>query len=174
MLFPTLHTARLSLRPFAAGDMGELLAYTADPQAMAYVGGPLDETAARAFIERNGDSAAEAAAVVLAAEGRLIGHLIFHPWFAPQTFEIGWVFHPQYCGRGYATEGAQALLAYGFERLGLHRIIATCQPENPASARVMEKLGMRREGHFRQCIQREGGVWWDAYFYAILSQEWPG
>ena len=110
--------------------------------------------------------------MVLKETGQLIGHMVFHPWFAPRTYEIGWVFHPGWHGRGYATEAARALLDYGFRELGLHRIIATCQPENPASYRVMEKIGMRREGHFRKCIYRGGETWWDEYFYAILAEEW--
>ena len=65
-----------------------------------------------------------------------------------------------------------ALLKHGFESLHLHRIIATCQPENAPSYRVMEKLGMRREGHFRQCFYRGEDHWWDEYFYAILEDEW--
>jgi len=67
---------------------------------------------------------------------------------------MGWVFHRAYHGHGYATEAAGALLQYSFAALHLHRIIATCQPENVASWRVMEKLGMRREAHFRKCIKR--------------------
>jgi RimJ/RimL family protein N-acetyltransferase len=98
--------------------------------------------------------------------------MVFHPWFAPRTYEIGWVIHPDYQRRGYASEAAAALLRYGFEEMALHRIIATCQPENPASYGVMEKIGMRREGHFRQCIHRGGDLWWDEYFYALLADEW--
>jgi [ribosomal protein S5]-alanine N-acetyltransferase len=65
-----------------------------------------------------------------------------------------------------------ALLQYGFETLHLHRIIATCQPENVASCRVVEKLGMRREAHFRKCVRRPDNGWWDEYFYALLEGEW--
>lgn len=111
-------------------------------------------------------------AVALKADKVLIGHIVFHPWFAPQTHEIGWVFNKRYHGQGYATEAAYALLEYGFERLRLHRVIATCQPENVPSYRVMEKLGMRREGHFQKCIYRGESRWWDEYFYAMLEEEW--
>jgi RimJ/RimL family protein N-acetyltransferase len=127
---------------------------------------------AQAFVNIHQGGEAEMWPVVLREEGQLIGHMVFHPWFAPRTYEIGWVFHSGYQGRGYATEAALALLDYGFRELGLHRIIATCQPENPASYRVMEKIGMRREGHFRKCIYRPDGTWWDEYFYAILAEEW--
>ena len=66
----------------------------------------------------------------------------------------------------------RAVKLTGFETLGLHRVIATCQPENTASWRVMEKLGMRREAHFRKGHYR-GATWWDEYFYALLAKEWP-
>jgi RimJ/RimL family protein N-acetyltransferase len=56
--------------------------------------------------------------------------------------------------------------------LKAHRVIATCQPENVASWRVAEKLGLRREGHFRACLYRAPGVWWDEYFYALLAEEY--
>ena len=57
--------------------------------------------------------------------------------------------------------------------LGLHRVIATCETDNAASVRVMERLGMRREAHFQQCYLREDGTCSDEYFYAVLADEWP-
>ncbi len=74
----------------------------------------------------------------------------------------------------WETEAAFSLLRYSFEELHLHRVIATCQPENIPSYRVMEKLGMRREGFFRKCIYRGGNTWCDEYFYAMLEEEWFG
>ena len=65
-----------------------------------------------------------------------------------------------------------ALLGYGFETLGLHRIIATCQPENVASWRVMEKLGMLRDAHFRKVFPVDEATWLDEYLYAILEEDW--
>jgi [ribosomal protein S5]-alanine N-acetyltransferase len=90
----------------------------------------------------------------------LIGHIAFFKYFGEHTFEIGWVFNPKYCNKGYASEAAYALLKYGFEELKLHRIIATCQPENTGSYRVMEKIGMRREGYFKSASPTEmsGGM----------------
>jgi ribosomal-protein-alanine N-acetyltransferase len=105
---------------------------------------------------------------------RLVGHMDFHPWFVGATHEIGWAIGRPHQGRGYATEAARALVAYAFETLRCHRVIATCQPENPASWRVMEKLGMRREAHFRQCLLQDTGEWWDEYFYALLAGEYFG
>ncbi|PES74780.1 GNAT family N-acetyltransferase, partial [Bacillus anthracis] len=80
------------------------------------------------------------------------------------------VFNPKYFNKGYASEAAQATLKYGFKEMKLHRIIATCQSENTPSYRVMEKIGMRREGYFKKCIPH-GNEWWDEYYYAILEEE---
>jgi RimJ/RimL family protein N-acetyltransferase len=97
----------------------------------------------------------------------------FHAWFQPRTYEIGWAFGQAHQGKGYATEAGRALVAHAFGSLGAHRVIATCQPENTASWRVAEKLGLRREGHFRACLYRAPGIWWDEYFYALLADEYP-
>lgn len=168
----TVETPRLVIRPLAPDDWRAVHAYASDAAVMRYVpGGALSEDRARAFVGGNGGDEARAAAV-LKSEGRLIGHLPFHPWFAPRIYEIGWVFHPRYHGRGYATEAAAALLRHGFEALGLHRVVAACQPENAASRRVMEKIGMRREAHFRKCFQVDETTWLDEYLYAILEEDW--
>ncbi|CCN80472.1 putative Acyl-CoA N-acyltransferase (fragment) (fragment) [Vibrio nigripulchritudo SFn27] len=81
------------------------------------------------------------------------------------------MIHPDSQKKGYAFEAAKALMEHGFAKMNIQRIVATCQPENTASYQLMEKLGMRREGHFKQCIQRSNGEWCDEYFYAILKTE---
>ncbi|WP_288089053.1 GNAT family N-acetyltransferase [Roseiflexus sp.] len=80
-------------------------------------------------------------------------------------------FNWRYWGRGYATEAMRALFEYGFETSGLHRIADTCDARHAASVRVMEKLGMRREAHYRETIW-DGAHWHDEYGYAILAREW--
>lgn len=173
MLTNPLETEHLLIRPFAADDWQALHTYASIPDVMTYMEEDvMNESDAQAFVQQQITDDVTAYPVVLKEEKRLIGHLIYHPWFAPQTYEIGWVLHPNYHRRGYTTQGAQALLQYGFEHQKLHRIIATCQPENVASYRVMEKIGMRREGHFQKCNYRGNDVWWDEYFYAILADEW--
>jgi [ribosomal protein S5]-alanine N-acetyltransferase len=173
MQIQPIETERLYIRHFELQDWEAVYAYTADATVMSFIPeGQFTEAQSRQFVEKNSGVEAEAFPVILKAQNKLIGHLIFHSWFAPQTYEIGWLFHPTYQGHGYATESAQALLQYCFENLKCHRVIATCQPENPASFRVMEKIGMKREGHFRKCIHRGENNWWDEFFYAILDEEW--
>lgn len=173
MLVQPLETRRLTLRRFAHQDWQVVQSYATNPAVMHYIEeGVMTLTQVQTWVDSNLGESAQAFPVILKQTGQLIGHMVFHLWFAPRTYEIGWVFHPAHQGQGYATEAAAALLRYAFTELQAHRVIATCQPENPASYRVMEKIGMRREGHFQQCIPRPDGSWWDEYFYAVLAEEW--
>jgi RimJ/RimL family protein N-acetyltransferase len=85
--------------------------------------------------------------------------------------EIGYIVHPAHSGHGYATEAAAPLLAVAFDELGLHRVIGRTEARNVASARVLEKLGMRREAHL---VENEWvkGEWQSELVYAILDREW--
>lgn len=87
--------------------------------------------------------------------------------------EIGYVLHPAYWGQGFATEMANVLLAFGFEQLDMHRVFATCDPENIASFKVMEKVGFQPEGRIRDHMRINGG-WRDSLIYSMLSDEWQG
>jgi len=168
-----IETARLRLRVIVASDSPAIFAYMSDPRVTAFLPeGCLDEEGSRAFARKHAGAAGQALAVVEKASGQMIGHMPFYPWSAPETYEIGWAFGHAHQGKGYATEAGQALIAHAFEALKAHRVIATCQPENVASWRVAEKLGLRREGCFRACIYRAPGVWWDEFFYALLAEEY--
>ena len=81
------------------------------------------------------------------------------------------MFHPEHHGRGYATEATAELLRLGFEELGLHRMYGRLDARNSASARVLEKLGMRHEA---QLVENEWvkGEWTDEAIYAMLDREW--
>lgn len=84
--------------------------------------------------------------------------------------EVGFMLGRPFWGRGYAGEAAARLLAFGFDELRLHRIVGECDPENLASSRLMERLGMRREGWMRDA-RWEKGAWRDRIGYAILEAE---
>jgi RimJ/RimL family protein N-acetyltransferase len=168
-----IETPRLTLRRFGAADGPAVHRYMGDPVVTQWLPrGLLDAAGARAFAERNAGRRPRALAVVERASGELIGHMDYHPWFGAR--EIGWAIGRPYQRQGYATEAARALLGHAFGTLHSHRVVATCQPQNVASWRVMEKLGMRREGHFLQHIRRDTGEWWDEYFYALLADEYFG
>jgi len=85
--------------------------------------------------------------------------------------EIGYILHPDHHGRGFATEAVRPLLELGFRCFGMRRIVGRIEPRNTASARVLEKLGMRREAHF---VENEliRGEWQSEAVYALLAAEW--
>jgi RimJ/RimL family protein N-acetyltransferase len=169
--FAPIETERLILRRFVPADGRAVHRYMSDARVTAFLPeGVMSPARARAFAARNAMKP-QAIAVIEKTGDELIGHMPFHPWFGPSTWEVGWALARDRQGLGYATEAASALLGYAFGALACHRVIATCQPENAASWRVAEKLRMRREAHFRKALPRPGDVWWDEYFYAILAEE---
>ena len=174
-----LTTKRLVLREFEAEDWRAVLAYQSHPLYLRY--NPWThrtEQDARAFVRRFiGLSEEERRAkfqlaITLAPGWQLIGNAgirmkALNDWEA----DIGYELDPRYWGRGYATEAADALLAFGFRELKLHRVWAQCIAENTASAHVLEKIGMRQEGHLRENEWMKDR-WWDTLLYAILEDEW--
>jgi RimJ/RimL family protein N-acetyltransferase len=111
-------------------------------------------------------------AITLPGDDTLIGNVGIrrkpeNDWEA----DIGYELNPTYWRRGYATEAARAVVAYGFRDLGVHRISAWCNAENGASERVMQHVGMRLEGRLRD-HEFFKDRWWDTLLYAILRPEW--
>lgn len=101
-----------------------------------------------------------------------VGEVHIHVYVGERkSWEIGYSILPAYQRQGYCFEAAAAVLHIAFEELGAHRVVAMCNARNEASYRLMEKLGMRREGVFREELPRDG-AWDDQYFYAILDSEY--
>ncbi len=172
-------TERLLLRPFRHGDEADVLAYRSREDVVRYMHAePLPEDAAEAFIaERLGATqiAADNDGIILAVEhdGRVIGDVVIRTGqLADRQAEIGWAFNPEYHGRGFAAEAARELLVLAFCDLGMHRAWAQIDPRNRASARLCERLGMRKEAHFVQDMWFKG-AWGDTTIYALLAAEWP-
>jgi RimJ/RimL family protein N-acetyltransferase len=120
----------------------------------------------------DGDRLILALAVVLPETEAVIGDVaLFRQSREHRQGELGYMFHPDYNGKGYATEAARTMLRLGFENFGLHRIVGRIDARNAPSARVLEHLGMRREAHF---VQNEfiKGEWTDEIVYAMLEDEW--
>ena len=175
----SLQTRRLELREFAPDDAAAIQEYAGDVDVVRFLDwGPNapEDTAqflARARAARDAvPRAAYHLGIVLRAGGALIGGCRIEIRSAEnENGDLGYVLGRRHWGRGYATEAVQSLLDFGFRRLELHRIWATCDVDNHASARVLEKVGMRREGRLRQ-IARRHGEWRDSYLYALLGPEW--
>jgi RimJ/RimL family protein N-acetyltransferase len=182
MLRPTfpLRTERLLLRPFREDDLEALYAMQSREDVTRYLyWGPRTPDEARHMLERlmrmtaiDDDSGALRLAALLPDSGVLIGDFsLQHVSREHKQGEIGFIVHPDHHGQGYATEAAKVLLRLGFEELGLHRIVGRCDARNAASARLMERLGMRREAHLRE-NEFVKGEWCDELIYAILASEW--
>lgn len=177
--FPIM-TERLCLRAFNRGDVDAVFAYRGREDVARYLfDAPLSrDECALAIRQRTAQLALEAEndRIILAVELRegaqLVGEisLIYRSAEARQG-EVGWIFHPDFQGRGFAREAAGRLLQLAFEEGEFHRIYARCDAGNEASWRLMERLGMRREAHFREHALFKGG-WDEEYYYALLEGEW--
>lgn len=175
-----LRTDRLLLRPFELRDVDDVLAYRRLPDVMRHMlVGTADRDAVVEGVrhmmietEIGPDGGVATFAVVLPERDTVIGEVSLVLRSAVHRGgEIGYVFHPAHQGRGLATEASAELLRFGFDDLGLHRIYGMCSARNAASARLMERLGMRREAYFVGSRWSKG-AWRDELIYAILADEW--
>jgi RimJ/RimL family protein N-acetyltransferase len=174
-----LFTLRLTIREYQKTDFLDIHKYASDPETVQYMTwGPNTPEETRKFI----DLAIYQQQVVprvnfhfviiLLKTEKIIGGCGIHICVPDQhTAVVGYCLNKGYWMQGYGTETLGALLKFGFEQVGIHRIIATCDTRNIGSMRVMEKNGMRREAHFIQQIWQKG-EWRDSYLYAILRNEW--
>lgn len=173
-------TPSLILRPFTDADFEAAAAMMGDPALTRFLhwGPRTPEQSREAFAKRRAGGAAVPGADYLAlalvdkASGALAGEVsLMQMANADGNGEIGYILAAGFHGRGLGTEAARAMMALGFEAFGLRRITATCDARNAASARIMEKLGMRREAHFVKNAWVKG-EWTSALVYAVLAEEW--
>lgn len=170
-------TERLLLRPFTLADVDAVHAYHSLAEVARYqMWEPRTRDQVAVELEKWTSQSAEgcsvACAVTLMETGELIGDVVLmHRDKEARQAEIGYSFDPEFGGHGYATEAAAALLEIGFGKLNLHRVFARCDARNEPSWRVMERIGMRREAHFREHAIFKGD-WDEEFYYAMLSDEW--
>ncbi len=174
---PAIETKRLILRPHNLDDAPELqrligdrdIAFTTTNIPHPYEDGMAEEwIQARQEKFEKGEKAEFA--IVHRAQGRLIGGVGLSIDMQNESTEIGYWIGKPYWGQGYCTEAARAVLEYGFEVLGLNRVHSRHFTRNPASGRVMQKIGMKHEGHLRQAIKK-WGKFEDWEIYGILRGE---
>ncbi|MET7335739.1 GNAT family N-acetyltransferase [Nonomuraea sp. NPDC005650] len=178
-LYP-ITTGRLLLRPFTLDDLDAVHAYESRADVARYLYWEArDRDTSRAFLDKRAtrttltdEGDALDLAVTLRDTGDLIGQALLI-WTSRQhrQGEIGYIFHPDHHGHGYAPEAAREMLRLGFRDLDLHRIVGRLDARNTASARVLEKLHMRREATL---VDNEyvKGEWATEAVYAILRTEW--
>jgi RimJ/RimL family protein N-acetyltransferase len=181
-LVHSLRTERLTLRPATAADADATWKY----RRLDSVGEWLTEvpTDLEAYRVTFADTARLANTVVVELDGDLIGDFMLRiedAWAQSEVVdqarnaqaEVGWVLDPAHTGHGYATEAVRAIVGYCFTHLGVRRVVASCFLANGTSWRLMERVGMRREGHAVAESLHRSEQWLDTVTYAVLAQEWP-
>jgi RimJ/RimL family protein N-acetyltransferase len=174
-----IETERLTIRALLPDDGADIHAIYADPEVSRYLyTEPMDLEASRRYAAERGDPviAKDGDGVNLAGQlretGRVVATLYVHlSSTAHSQGEVGYVVAPAYAGRGLATEGAREMLAIGFDRWNLHRMVGRLDARNAASAAVLRKLGMREEALFRE-NEWVKGEWTDERVFAMLAEEW--
>jgi ribosomal-protein-alanine N-acetyltransferase len=172
-----IETERLIVRPFLENDYKELHEYLSLPEIYRFERGEPISLKQAKKITRDWAKGENFWAAILKENKKLVGHLSFFPEGFPdfKTWQVGYIFHPKYQNKGYATETTQAIIKYAFSELGAHRIVIHCSPDNIASWKTAEKCGLRREGlekkNFLHPDENDKPVWFDSYIYAILDEE---
>ena len=175
---PTLNTKRLILRPFTLADAPELQRLANAPEIAAttlHIPHPYPDGMAEFWIKQHAVMFEDRDGVVFAIELRrkatLIGCVGLGCDPENQNAELGYWIGVPYWNRGYASEAARMVVVFGFAYFGLHRIKSSYFGSNPASGRVMEKIGMRFEGRRREQLFKEGRGFEDVVEYGILSED---
>ncbi len=175
---PSIQTERLILREFVKSDWKAVHEYAGDTDVVSFLEwGPNSPDETVAFLEgtlacqRERPRRIFEFAITLKDDGKLIGACGIRLQDNDQELaEIGYCYNKNYWGKGFASEACAAVMNFGFKNLGLHRVIATCDGNNLASAALLRKCGMRQEGYFIQ-ERRVRGEWRDTLLFAILREE---
>jgi RimJ/RimL family protein N-acetyltransferase len=176
-----LETERLIIRNFETNDSHDLFDYLSLPITYIFEPGePITlEQATSLTEERKGNN--DFLAVILKRENKMIGHLYFKQVEPLEfmTWELGYIFNPNYQNNGYCTEASRKIMEYGFLNLNAHKIVAFCNPKNPSSWHVLEKIGMKKEGVFieKAFFKRDisgNPIWHDCFAYGLLHSEYKG
>ena len=167
-----IETDRLVLRRFRKEDLQDLYEYLSDEETVRFeTYKPMDMDEVNANLDWR-ISTDEMIAVELKSNHKLIGNVYLGKRDC-NALEMGYVFNRQFRGQGYAVESCTALIRRAFSE-GVHRIYTECDPCNPASWKLLERLGFTREGHFRQNVffwkdKDNNPIWKDTYVYGILN-----
>jgi len=174
-----LSTPRLVLRRFRPDDAPALAAYRSDPQVARYQSwaAPVSLAVASVLVDALAAGDPDVPgwfqyAVELRSAPGLIGDVGVNLHDNRMQAEIGFTLAAAYQGRGYATEAVRRVLDHLFTDRGLHRVSAECDARNVRSARLLERVGFRREGH-RVANTWTKGEWTDDLLFGLLAEHWP-
>jgi RimJ/RimL family protein N-acetyltransferase len=161
---------RVTLRPLALGDVDAVHDWARLPESCRYQAwGPNTYEQTQAFVQAAVAAAPERLVFAVVVDGEVVGSasLMLR---GRSSAEIAYGVHPRRWGQGIATAAARELLRLGFGEHGRHRIFATCDPRNLASAAVLRKIGMQYEGRMRGTVYIRDG-WRDSDLYARLADD---
>ena len=178
MTGPEISTDRLILSPLSAADAPALFAYRSLPEVSRYQSWqPKSLDDAAGFIERFASTEFDTPGtwfqfgIRQRESGELVGDLGVHFLEDGRQTEIGFTLAPASQGRGFGTEAVVGVLDLLFRQLGKHRVFASVDPRNQPSLRLLQRVGMRQEAHFRQSLLFKG-EWCDDVVFAVLDSEW--
>ncbi|MBN1798659.1 MAG: GNAT family N-acetyltransferase [Spirochaetales bacterium] len=173
-----IETERLCIRKFIKNDWQDLHEYLSLKEIYIFEPGEPISCAEAEKITNERAKGNDFFAVVLKEQHKMIGHVYFHHEEPKEylTWELGFIFNPVYQRKGYCTEACRNIVKYAFEHLNTHRIVAYCNPKNTASWKVLEKIGMKREGFFEKKAffrrdNKGNPLWHDCCAYGMLSHE---
>lgn len=175
---PAIETARLRLRPLLEADIPAHYAVFSDPDVARYWSREpwtdiaQAEESMKSILAAQADGSEARFGIELLSTGELIGNVGLHHFFGSnRRCEIGYALGSGHWGQGYATEALRAAIRHGFEALDLNRIEADIDPRNIGSARVLEKLGFRKEGYMPE-RWFVFGEFADTVNYGLLKRYW--
>ena len=173
-----LNTERLLLRPFRLEDVDDVVAYANDEQWSQYlvrIPYPYTRRDGEQFIAYAlGSSWEEIPQWAIVLDGTVVGGITLDIVPRDLRANLGYALAREHWGKGLSTEAAWSVVSYGFDKLGLKTITARTDARNAASSRLMEKLGMTREGTLRsRFLERgDGGHRVDQVCFSLLRDEW--
>ena len=177
-----IETARLKLRPWTVDDLEDIWPIVSDPTFPRFMSWEAHKTKAETheWLERQARVVSSDEAVTWAIEhaGKAVGSIGFHEitWhvraFRLDRAELGYWLAPAHQKQGFMTEAVQAVARFGFDTIGLHKIVITCMAENAASRRVIEKAAFRWVGRAEDDVWRDG-KWHAHLLYELTAPEWP-
>ncbi|MEM6298143.1 MAG: GNAT family protein [Bacteroidota bacterium] len=176
-----LTTTRLYIRPVTSSDKEALFSYRSDLETSQYLSFiPSSEDDMEGFIKKSARELNISGTwfqVVLIEQtsNTLIGDIGIHflDDGSHKQVELGCTLDKEFRGKGYVAEALSTIISFLFDHLEKHRIIASIDPSNVSSIKLFERLGFRKEAHFRKSLFLHG-KWVDDVVYAILSEEWKG
>jgi RimJ/RimL family protein N-acetyltransferase len=170
---------RLILRQFSQQDVDSFYSYRSSPEVAKFQSWEnYQYNDAKVFVSEQTKSVPNQPgtwfqfAIALGETNHLIGDCALHTLLdEPRIVEIGFTLAEEHQGNGYASEAVRALLSYVFNSLGKHKVIAFSDVRNEMSVRLLERVGMRKEGHLLENYMSKG-QWVDEYQYSLLQSEW--